>query len=51
VGSIIAGLGGKKTGAGGIMTGADEILTGEDLKSAGGRAEVGAHDITISYRI
>jgi hypothetical protein len=42
---------GKKTGASGIITGADGILTGEDLKSAGARAEAGAHGITISYRI
>jgi hypothetical protein len=41
---------GKKTGEGGIMTGANGILTGKDLKSAGARAEVGSHGITISYR-
>jgi fructose-specific phosphotransferase system component IIB len=44
-------VGGKKIGTGGIMTGADGIITGKDLKSAGSRAEAGAHSITISYKI
>jgi hypothetical protein len=39
------------TGADEIMTGVDRIMTGEDLKSAGSRAEAGAHSITISYKI
>jgi hypothetical protein len=30
--------------------GADGILTGADFKSAGARAEAGAHGITISYK-
>jgi hypothetical protein len=33
------------------MMGANGIMTGEDLKSAGSRAEAGAHSITISYKI
>jgi hypothetical protein len=32
------------------MMGVDEIITGADFKSAGARAEAGAHDITISYK-
>jgi hypothetical protein len=45
------GADGVMTIADRLMTGADEIMTGEDLKSAGSRAEAGAHSITISYKI